>query len=83
MTVSTTTLRFLGYGYGFLAVFIVSALSLVGILAVPCINKGIFPYVLALFTALAVGTLFGDAMFHLIPSVCRDAPWTESLCTSL
>ena len=32
-------------------------------------NKALFQYVLAAFTALAVGTLFGDAMFHLIPFV--------------
>lgn len=61
-----------GYGYGFLAVFIISVLSLVGLAAVPCINKNAFQYVLAFFTALAVGTLFGDAMFHLIPFVSNE-----------
>jgi hypothetical protein len=60
----------LGYGYGFLAVFIVSALSLAGLLAFPILYKVSFQYVLTLFTALAVGTLFGDTMFHLIPFVC-------------
>ncbi|CAF1181474.1 unnamed protein product [Adineta ricciae] len=55
------------YGYGFLAVFVVSAMSLGGLLAFPCLYKVSFQYVLATFTALAVGTLFGDAMFHLIP----------------
>jgi hypothetical protein len=55
------------YGYGFLAVFIVSALSLAGLLAFPILYKVSFQYVLTLFTALAVGTLFGDTMFHLIP----------------
>ena len=59
----------LGYFYGFLAVFIVSALSLAGLLAFPIIYKVSFQYVLTLFTALAVGTLFGDTMFHLIPFV--------------
>jgi hypothetical protein len=61
----------LGYGYGFLAVFIVSALSLAGLLAFPILYKVSFQYVLKLFTALAVGTLFGDTMFHLIPFVCN------------
>jgi hypothetical protein len=61
---------YLGYGYGFLAVFIVSALSLAGLLAFPILYKVSFQYVLTLFTALAVGTLFGDTMFHLIPFVC-------------
>ncbi|CAF3316080.1 unnamed protein product, partial [Rotaria sp. Silwood2] len=55
------------YGYGFLAIFIVSALSLVGLLTFPILYKVSFQYVLTLFTALAVGTLFGDTMFHLIP----------------
>ena len=64
--------RILGYGYGFLAVFIISVLSLAGLAAVPCINKAAFQYVLAFFTALAVGTLFGDAMFHLIPFVSDE-----------
>ena len=59
----------LGYGYGFLAVSIVSALSIVGLLAFPFMEKTLFQYILAAFTALAVGTLFGDAMFHLIPFV--------------
>jgi hypothetical protein len=62
---------FLGYGYGFLAVFIVSALSLIGLLAIPCLNKPAFQYFLTAFTALAVGTLLGDVLFHLIPFVRR------------
>ncbi len=64
------------YGYGFLAVFIVSALSLAGLLAFPILYKVSFQYVLTLFTALAVGTLFGDTMFHLIPFVCIS--WEET-----
>jgi len=51
-------------------VFIISILSLGGLLAFPLIYKISFQYILATFTALAVGTLFGDAMFHLIPFVC-------------
>ncbi|CAF4689931.1 unnamed protein product, partial [Rotaria sp. Silwood1] len=61
------TTNFERYGYGFLAIFIVSALSLVGLLTFPILYKVSFQYVLTLFTALAVGTLFGDSMFHLIP----------------
>lgn len=64
---------FVGYGYGFLAVFIVSVLSLGGLLVFPFIYKISFQYVLTTFTALAVGTLFGDAMFHLIPFVYIDS----------
>ncbi|CAF0781891.1 unnamed protein product [Adineta steineri] len=57
------------YVYGFIAVFLISALSLVGLLALPILYQVSFKYVLDLFTAIAVGTLFGDAMFHLIPFV--------------
>jgi len=53
-------------------VFIISALSLAGLLALPILYKVSFQYVLTLFTALAVGTLFGDTMFHLIPFVSRS-----------
>ncbi|CAF1260905.1 unnamed protein product [Rotaria sp. Silwood1] len=55
------------YGYGLLAVFIISVLSIGGLLAFPVLYSVSFKYVLNLFTALAVGTLFGDTMFHLIP----------------
>ncbi|CAF3948376.1 unnamed protein product [Rotaria sp. Silwood2] len=58
---------FLGFGYGFLAVFIISIMSLGGLLVFPIIYRVAFQYILATFTALAVGTLFGDTMFHLIP----------------
>ncbi|CAF2862303.1 unnamed protein product [Rotaria sp. Silwood2] len=57
------------YVYGFIAVFIVSALSLVGVLTLPILYKISFKYVLNLFTAVAIGTLLGDAMFHLIPFI--------------
>ncbi|CAF3668243.1 unnamed protein product [Rotaria socialis] len=55
------------YGYAFLAVFIISILSVLGLLALPLLYSLSFKYVVNLFTALAIGTLFGDTMFHLIP----------------
>jgi len=70
--IQNTNLSVVGYGYGFLAVFIVTILSLAGLFAFPLIHKVAFQYVLVTFTALAVGTLLGDAMFHLIPFVCFD-----------
>lgn len=65
----------LGFGYGFLAVLIISLMSIVCLIAFPCIHKTAFQYVLATFTALAVGTLFGDVMFHLVPYVGIDVYW--------
>ena len=67
--VTIQTNNFLGYLFGTIAVLIVSALSLVGLLTLPILYKISFKYILNLFTAVAIGTLFGDAMFHLIPSV--------------
>ncbi|CAF2059868.1 unnamed protein product [Rotaria magnacalcarata] len=55
------------FGFGFLAVLVISVLSLGGLLVFPFIYQIAFQYVLTTFTALAVGTLFGDTMFHLIP----------------
>ncbi|CAF3595987.1 unnamed protein product [Rotaria sordida] len=57
------------YVYGFIAIFVVSALSLVGVLTLPILYKVSFKYILNLFTAIAVGTLLGDTMFHLIPFI--------------
>lgn len=59
----------LGFVYGLMAVFIISALSLVGLFALPFLYRVSFTYVLSCFTAIAIGTLFGDAMFHLLPIV--------------
>ena len=64
-------LKFAGYGYGFLAVFIISVLSLAGFLAFPLMKKPYYKYFNAFFTALAVGTLFSDAAFELLPVVCK------------
>jgi hypothetical protein len=62
----------LEFFYGLIAVLLVSGLSLVGLLALPILYKVSFEYMLSLFTAIAVGTLFGDAIFHLVPAV-RDS----------
>jgi hypothetical protein len=60
----------LEYGYGFLAVFIISVLSLAGFVAFPLMKKPYYKYLNAFFTALAVGTLFADTAFELFPVVC-------------
>ena len=59
------------YGYGFLAVLIISALSLAGFVAFPLMKKPYYRFFNAFFTALAVGTLISDTVFELIPVVCR------------
>jgi len=55
------------WGYGFLAITICSLLSLAVIAMIPCLNKSFYKMLMAYLVALAVGTLAGDAMLHLIP----------------
>ena len=57
------------YGYGFLAVFIISVLSLAGFVAFPLMRKPYYKYINAFFIALAVGTLYADLAFELFPVV--------------
>jgi len=57
------------YGYGTIAIVIISLASLVGALTFPFIRKRVYQYTMLFFMALAVGTLAGDATMHLIPMV--------------
>ena len=47
----------------------ISALSLVGVCTVPFVGKKMYKKVLALLVALAVGSLAGDSLLHLLPHV--------------
>lgn len=55
------------WGYGFLAITICSLLSLSVIAIIPCLKKSFYNMLMAYLVALAVGTLAGDALLHLIP----------------
>jgi zinc transporter ZupT len=55
------------WGMAFLCVTIISLTSLVGVVIVPFLNKASYLNVLNLFEGLAVGSLVGSAIFHLIP----------------
>ncbi|KAI1889389.1 hypothetical protein AGOR_G00179280 [Albula goreensis] len=52
---------------GFVSVTIISLLSLLGVTLVPLMNRVFFRFLLSFLVALAVGTLSGDALLHLIP----------------
>ncbi|KAM6345618.1 LOW QUALITY PROTEIN: metal cation symporter ZIP8 [Podargus strigoides] len=55
------------WGFGFLAVTIINLASLLGLILTPLLKKSYFPKVLTYFVGLAVGTLFSNAIFQLIP----------------
>jgi len=55
------------WGFGVLAVTIISLCSLVGISLLPLMKKEIYDKILLYLIALAVGTLSSNAIFQLIP----------------
>ncbi|KAM8975954.1 zinc transporter ZIP5 [Pelodytes ibericus] len=54
-------------GWGALAITLVSGPSLLAVLVVPFLRRHAFRYLLRFLVALAVGTLCGDALLHLLP----------------
>lgn len=54
---------------GFISITVISLLSLLGIVLIPLMGKVFFKFLLSFLVALAVGTLSGDALLHLIPHV--------------
>ncbi|XP_078580844.1 zinc transporter ZIP12-like isoform X1 [Branchiostoma floridae x Branchiostoma japonicum] len=55
------------YGYGTLAVLIISLLALIGVLFIPMFSSSLYKEALQGCIALGVGALTGDALLHLIP----------------
>ncbi|XP_068715373.1 metal cation symporter ZIP14-like [Montipora foliosa] len=55
------------WGYGFAAVTIISLTSLVGVATIPFLGKKLYKKILAFLVALAIGTLAGDGLLHLLP----------------
>lgn len=59
-------------GWGALAVTVISAPSLLAVAFVPLLRRPLFRYLLRFLVALAVGTLCGDALLHLLPHAQED-----------
>ncbi|XP_054629406.1 metal cation symporter ZIP14 isoform X1 [Dunckerocampus dactyliophorus] len=55
------------WGYGILCVTLISLCSLVGASVVPFMKKTFYKRLLLYFIALAIGTLYSNALFQLIP----------------
>ncbi|XP_019849666.1 PREDICTED: zinc transporter ZIP6-like isoform X2 [Amphimedon queenslandica] len=63
------------YGYGFIMVSVISMLSLLGLVLVPCLNEEnplgqlISRYLLTMLTAMGVSALLCDVLFELLPTI--------------
>ncbi|XP_042200509.1 metal cation symporter ZIP14 [Callorhinchus milii] len=55
------------WGYGILCVTVISLCSLIGASVVPFMRKTFYKRLLLYFIALAIGTLYSNALFQLIP----------------
>ncbi|XP_047515944.1 zinc transporter ZIP10 [Pieris napi] len=58
--------------YATLAILVISATGLLGVGIVPMIKSAIFSHVLHFLIAIAVGTLCGDALLHLLPHALKS-----------
>ncbi|KAM5255558.1 metal cation symporter ZIP8 [Ctenodactylus gundi] len=66
------------WGYGFLSVTIINLASLLGLILTPLIKKSYFPKILTYFVGLAIGTLFSNAIFQLIPEAFGFDPKVDN-----
>jgi len=57
------------WGFSILACVIISAVGLVAVAIIPVMHKVIYNHLLQFLVALAIGSLTGDAMLHLLPHV--------------
>ncbi|KAJ8396991.1 hypothetical protein AAFF_G00013140 [Aldrovandia affinis] len=65
------------WGYGLLCVTVISLCSLVGASVVPFMRKTFYKRLLLYFIALAIGTLYSNALFQLIPEAFGFNPMED------
>eukprot|EP00092_Neocalanus_flemingeri_P078687 GFUD01097926.1.p1 GENE.GFUD01097926.1~~GFUD01097926.1.p1 ORF type:complete len:490 (+),score=90.16 GFUD01097926.1:171-1640(+) len=61
------------WGYGLLMVTLISLTSVIGVGVLPLMSRSFYSNLLTSLIGLAVGSLAGSAVFHLIPSAFRLA----------
>ncbi|KAM8972426.1 metal cation symporter ZIP14 [Pelodytes ibericus] len=66
------------WGFGVLAVTLISMASLMGIFFAPCVEKPVFRRLLTYFIALSIGTLLSNALLQLIPEAFGFNPLEDS-----
>lgn len=66
------------WAYGMLSVTVINLASLLGLVLTPLLSKPYFPKVLTFFVGLAIGTLFSNAVFQLIPEAFGFDPKVDS-----
>ncbi|XP_024113794.1 metal cation symporter ZIP14 isoform X1 [Oryzias melastigma] len=65
------------WGYGILCVTLISLCSLIGASVVPFMRKTFYKRLLLYFIALAIGTLYSNALFQLIPEAFGFDPLVD------
>ena len=57
------------WGFSVLSCLVISAVGLVAVAIIPVMHRVIYNHMLQFLVALAIGSLTGDAVLHLLPHV--------------